>query len=75
MILVFFGASSAAQPVEHFADGELIYFSHRNLLALRVVKSARRLFFKSSSRSILSIGHDPFGKPVPTFPDRALAST
>src|SRR5258705_7582559 len=34
---------------------------------------AGRLFFESSSRSILLFEHDLFGKPVPTFPDHALA--
>src|SRR6266699_3936899 len=31
------------------------------------------LFFESSSRSVFLIEHDLFGKPVPTFPDHALA--
>ena len=30
-------------------------------------------FFESSSRSIFLFEHDLFGKPVPTFPDHALA--
>src|SRR5882724_6975066 len=30
-------------------------------------------FFESSARSILLFEHDRFGKPVPTFPDHALA--
>jgi hypothetical protein len=33
------------------------------------------LFFESSSRSIFLFEHDPFRKPVPTFPDHALAAT
>jgi hypothetical protein len=31
-------------------------------------------FFESSSRSIFLFAHDLFGKPVPTFPDHALAA-
>src|SRR5260370_30764991 len=37
--LRFFGCIVAAQLVEHFADGEFIYFGHRNLLrAIKVRK-------------------------------------
>jgi hypothetical protein len=34
---------------------------------------ARWLFVESPSRIIFLFEHDLFGKPVPTFPDHALA--
>src|SRR2546430_16562969 len=46
----------------------------RTLSSRFIAPRAGRLFFESSSRSIFLFEHDLFDKPVPTFPDHALAA-
>jgi hypothetical protein len=44
-----------------------------SICSLKRSPRARWLFVESPSRSIFLFEHDLFGKPVPTFPDHALA--